>query len=103
MHHGTDFPAQELLHGTCVLSAPRRYPFRSGTPAEEELARVLPVLQRLRGRLKIPISIDTQKFEVAEAAVDAGAQMINDISGLRCDPRVAELAARRSVPLILMH
>jgi dihydropteroate synthase len=78
-------------------------PGASVTPAREELARVLPVLQGLRGRLKIPISIDTQKVEVADAAVDAGAQMINDISGLRSDPRLAELAARRLVPLILMH
>src|SRR2546430_7260717 len=78
-------------------------PGSSGTPAEEELARVLPVLQRLRGRLKIPISIDTQKFEVAEAAVDAGAQKINGISRLRCDPPVAEPSPRRAVPPILFH
>lgn len=78
-------------------------PGSSSTPAREELARVLPVLQGLRGRLKIPISIDTRKVEVAEAAADAGAQMINDVSGLRCDPRLAEVAARRCLPLILMH
>lgn len=78
-------------------------PGSSTTPVREELARVLPVLEGLRGRLKIPISIDTQKVEVAEAAVDAGAQMINDTSGLRFDPRLAELAARRCLPLILMH
>lgn len=78
-------------------------PGSSSTPAREELARVLPVLQGLRGRLKIPISIDTRKVEVAEAAVDAGAEMINDISGLRFDQRLAELAARRCLPLILMH
>jgi len=78
-------------------------PGSSGTSAEDELARVLPVLQGLRGVLKIPISIDTQKFEVAEAALDAGAEIINDISGLRNDPRLAGLTARRRVPLILMH
>jgi dihydropteroate synthase len=71
--------------------------------AREELARVLPVLQGLRGRIKIPISIDTRKSEVAAAAIDAGAQIINDISGLRSDPRLAEVAARRRVPLILMQ
>jgi dihydropteroate synthase len=71
--------------------------------AKEELARVLPVLRGLRGVLKIPVSIDTQKSEVAEAALDAGAQIINDISGLKSDPRIAEIAARYSVPLILMH
>jgi dihydropteroate synthase len=78
-------------------------PGSSATPAKEELARVLPVLQGLRGVLKIPISMDTQKLEVAEAALDAGAEILNDISGLKSDPRLAELAARRRVPLILMH
>ncbi len=78
-------------------------PGSSGTSAKEELARALPVLQGLRGVLRIPISIDTQKLEVAEAALDAGAEIINDISGLRSDPRLAALAARRRVPLILMH
>jgi dihydropteroate synthase len=78
-------------------------PGSSGTPASEELARVLPILQELRGVLKLPISIDTQKIEVAEAALDAGAEIINDTSGLHCDPRLATLAARRRVPLILMH
>ena len=78
-------------------------PGSDGVSAKEELARVLPVLQALRGRLKIPISIDTQRSEVAEAALDAGAQMINDISGLESDPLIAEVAARRRVPLILMH
>jgi dihydropteroate synthase len=70
---------------------------------EVELRRVLPVLGGLRRLLKIPISIDTQKAEVAEAALDAGAQIINDVSGLKNDPRIAEVAARRRVPLILMH
>jgi dihydropteroate synthase len=78
-------------------------PGSSGTSAKEELARVLPVLQGLRGVLKIPISIDTQKLEVAEAALDAGAEIINDISSLKSDPRLAALAARRRVPLMLMH
>jgi dihydropteroate synthase len=78
-------------------------PGSGGTSAEEELARVLPVLQGLRGVLKIPISIDTQKSEVAEAALHAGAEIINDISGLKNDARMAKVAARQGVPLILMH
>jgi dihydropteroate synthase len=78
-------------------------PGSSGTSAEEELARILPVLEGLRDRLKIPISIDTQKAEVAEAAIAVGAEIINDISGLKNDPRLAGVAARRRVPLILMH
>jgi len=71
--------------------------------AAEELARLLPVLKALRHRLKIPISIDTQKSSVAEIAIGAGAEIINDISGLKHDPRIAEVAARYRVPLILMH
>ena len=78
-------------------------PGSSGTPAETELGRILPVLEGLRGRLKIPIAIDTRKAQVAEAAVSAGAEIINDVSGLRSDPRIAEVAHRRDVPLILMH
>ena len=74
-----------------------------GISAEEELRRVLPVLKGLKGRLRIPLSIDTVKAEVAEAALAAGAEMINDISGLRFDPRLAVVAQRRRVPLLLMH
>jgi dihydropteroate synthase len=61
------------------------------------------VLQGLRGQLKIPVSIDTQKARVAEMAIGAGAEILNDISGLKHDPRMAEVAARLGVPLILMH
>jgi dihydropteroate synthase len=71
--------------------------------ADEELARVLPVLNMLRGRLKIPISIDTNKSQVAEAAAEAGAEIINDVTALQRDPRIAEVARRRKLPLILMH
>jgi dihydropteroate synthase len=72
--------------------------------AAEELRRVLPVIQRLRRRLpKTPISIDTRKAEVAEGAVEAGANILNDVSGLRFDPRLADVARRRQTPLVLMH
>jgi len=73
------------------------------TPASEELDRILPVLEALRGRLKIPISIDTRRTSVAELALRAGAELLNDVSGLKSDPRIAEVAARHGVPLILMH
>jgi len=69
----------------------------------EELARLLPVLEALRGKLKIPISVDTRNSSVAEIAIGAGAAMINDVSGLRHDPRIAEVAAKHRVPIILMH
>lgn len=78
-------------------------PGSTGTAADTELARILPVLEGLRGVLKIPISVDTRKSEVADAAIRSGAQIINDISGLRSDPRIAEVARRRGAPLILMH
>ena len=78
-------------------------PGSEGVPAEEELRRVLPVLDGLRGKLKIPISIDTTKSQVAEAAAIAGAEILNDVTGLRADPRIADVARRRKLPLILMH
>jgi dihydropteroate synthase len=78
-------------------------PGSRGTSTEEELARVMPVLKALRGVLSIPISLDTRKADVAEAALSAGVSIINDISGLKTDSRTAEVAARHGVPLILMH
>jgi dihydropteroate synthase len=71
--------------------------------AAEEMRRVIPVLEKLRGRLKIPISVDTSKSEVAEAAAYQGAEMLNDVTALRADPRMAEIARRLKLPLILMH
>ena len=78
-------------------------PGSEGISTEEELRRVLPVLTGLRFKLHIPISIDTQKADVAEAAVGAGAEIVNDISGLRSDPRIAEVARKHKLPLVLMH
>src|SRR6202047_1750256 len=78
-------------------------PGSQGISVEEELRRVLPVLEKLRGRLKIAISIDTSKAEVAEAAAVAGAEILNDVTALRGDPRLADIARRRKLPLILMH
>jgi len=69
---------------------------------DEELRRVIPVLERLVGKVKVPLSVDTYKFEVARRALDAGAEMVNDIWGLKQEPRLAELAAERAVPIILM-
>ena len=85
------------------IGAESTRPGSEGISGEEELERLLPVLQGLRGRLKIPISIDTQKSRVAELAIGAGAEMLNDISGLKSDPAIAEVAAQHGVPLILMH
>jgi dihydropteroate synthase len=71
--------------------------------ASQELDRILPVLEGLQGRLKIPVSVDTRRSAVAELAVRAGAEIINDVSGLKNDARIAEIAAKYGVPLILMH
>ncbi|MGE0131835.1 MAG: dihydropteroate synthase [Blastocatellales bacterium] len=71
--------------------------------AGEELDRVIPVIEALKGQLRIPISIDTTKSEVARAAIDAGAEIINDISGLRFDLALACVAAESGAALVLMH
>ncbi|MBI5968207.1 MAG: dihydropteroate synthase [Deltaproteobacteria bacterium] len=70
---------------------------------EEEAQRVIPVIQDLSQRIEIPISIDTRKARVAEKALEAGAEMVNDISALRFDERLAEVVAERRVPVVLMH
>jgi dihydropteroate synthase len=70
---------------------------------EEELRRILPVIQILRSKLRIPMSVDTRRADVAEAALDAGAEILNDVSALRMDARLGEVARRARAPLILMH
>jgi dihydropteroate synthase len=71
--------------------------------AEEELARVLPVIKRLVKRFTVPISIDTTKASVARAALDAGAAIVNDISALRFDSQIADEVAKSGAGLVLMH
>jgi dihydropteroate synthase len=78
-------------------------PFARPVDAQEELDRVLPVIEKLAGRVPVPISIDTNKAVVAEAALKAGAALINDISALRMDARMGPLAAEHDVPVVLMH
>ena len=69
----------------------------------EELQRVIPVIERLATKSPVPISIDTTKSSVARAAIAAGAEIVNDISGLRFDPLIADEAARAKAGLVLMH
>ena len=71
--------------------------------ADEELARVLPVIEALEAEIDIPVSIDTYKAAVAERAVAAGADMINDVWGFVRDPDMARVAAEAGVPVVLMH
>jgi dihydropteroate synthase len=71
--------------------------------ADEEMARVVPVIETIRRDSEALISVDTYKASVAEAALEAGADIVNDVWGLRADPALAEVAARHSAPVILMH
>jgi len=72
-------------------------------PIEVELARVTPVLERLGKRLRVPISIDTRRAEVARVALESGAAIINDITALEHDPKMPPLAARTKCAVVLMH
>jgi dihydropteroate synthase len=79
-------------------------PGAAEVPADQEIARVVPVLAALRARgVVVPISVDTRKAAVARAALDAGADLVNDVSGLLHDPALARLVADRGVPVVLMH
>lgn len=78
-------------------------PFADPVSLAEEMARVIPLIRAIRQHSDIPISIDTYKAAVAEAALEAGADLINDISALRFDPAMVHLAARTGVPVVLMH
>ncbi len=69
---------------------------------EEELSRVVPVVRAIRRDMDLPLSVDTYKYEVAEACIDAGADITNDIWGLKQEPRLADLAARNNAALVLM-
>jgi len=78
-------------------------PFSDVTPTEEELHRVIPVIKAIRARSALFLSVDTYKATVAKEAIDAGADMINDVSGLTFDPRIGDVAARSGVPVVIMH
>jgi dihydropteroate synthase len=71
--------------------------------AQTEMGRVLPVIAGLKARMAAPISIDSYKAEVAEAALAAGASIVNDVWGAQRDPRIADVAARAGAPIVLMH
>lgn len=71
--------------------------------AEEEMNRILPVIEAIKANIDIPVSVDTYKSDVAEAAILAGADLINDIWGLKADPRMAEVIAKHQVACCLMH
>lgn len=78
-------------------------PYSDPVDADEEHRRVVPVIERLRGQIEIPISIDTSKASVARAAINAGAEIINDVTGLEGDPAMVALAAEMRVGVCVMH
>ncbi|MGH9443973.1 MAG: dihydropteroate synthase [Thermoanaerobaculia bacterium] len=82
---------------------PPRYGPAEEVPVSEEIRRVLPVIERLAGKIGIPISIDTRKAEVARAALKAGAAILNDVTALRHDPAMAAVVAEAGAGVILMH
>jgi dihydropteroate synthase len=94
--------AQEGAHILDVGGESTR-PGAEPVDAETELQRVVPVIEALSREVDLPISIDTYKAEVAAAALDAGAHLVNDVWGLRMDPALAGLCAQRQVPVIVMH
>ncbi len=71
--------------------------------AEEELRRTIPVVERLARELDVPVSVDTYKADVAKAAIEAGAALVNDVYGFRREPRLAAVAAEAGVPAVAMH
>ncbi len=85
------------------IGAESTRPGSSPVPEKEQLRRLRPVLRQLARKVKAPISVDTTSARVAEAVLDAGAGMINDISGLTFDRRMAKVVARAGVPIIVMH
>jgi dihydropteroate synthase len=78
-------------------------PGHTPVDVEEELRRVIPVIEGLVAKVSVPVSIDTRKAQVARRAVEAGASIINDVWGLQRDPALAELCASHGLPIVLMH
>jgi dihydropteroate synthase len=100
IEHGIEMAEQ----GAAIIDigAESTRPGAESVGANEQMKRVLPVIEKLAGKIKVPISIDSKNYEVAKAALDAGAAIINDITAL-ADEKTAVLAAEKKVPVILMH
>ena len=99
--HGLQL-AQEGAHILDIGGESTR-PNADEVAVEEEIARVVPVIEALANKVRIPISIDTTKATVARRALAAGAAIINDVGALRLDPQMVEVAAEYGVPVMLMH
>lgn len=103
--HALNHAQQMIAEGADIIDVGGESTRPGGEPvsAEEEIKRVVPVIEALVARTNTPISVDTTKSEVARAALDAGAAIVNDISALRFDFYVADAAARTGAGLVLMH
>lgn len=108
-YHGVDAALkraeQMISEGAAILDIGGESTRPGYTPVseEEEMERILPVVEAVKKRLDIPVSVDTYKGVVAEAAILAGADLINDIWGLKADAKMAEIVARHKVACCLMH
>jgi dihydropteroate synthase len=108
---GSDIPAmveqarrfQEEGADILDVGAESTRPGHEPISAEEELKRLIPALEAIAAETSLPISVDTYKSEVARRALDSGAVIINDVWGLKADPKIAEVAAAGGAPLVLMH
>lgn len=105
-------PQEAVLHGVRMteegadlldIGGESTRPGSDPVSLDEELRRVMPVIEGLAQRVKVPLSIDTTKSRVAETALQAGAEMVNDTSGLQDDPPIASVAARHGAAMVLMH
>jgi len=109
-HHAA--PDQAIAHAHALIRAgadildiggESTRPGAKAVSVQEEMDRVMPVVQRLVGKTSIPISIDTRRPEIAQASIEAGAQIWNDVSALRTSPNSLQTAADLNVPVVLMH
>ncbi|MDP2318424.1 MAG: dihydropteroate synthase [Acidobacteriota bacterium] len=103
--HAADLAAAMEAAGADIidLGAESTRPGATPVGTADELARVRPVLEAMASRVRVPISIDTYKSEVAEFALGEGVSIVNDISGLHYDPRLGPLTAAKGAPIVLMH
>lgn len=101
LHH-----VEEMVRAGCDLldlGAESTRPGFTPVPSDEEIGRLLPVIEAVKAHFDVPISVDTYKWETAQAALSAGADLINDIRGLHPDPQMLDVIAAHDVPCILMH
>ncbi len=112
MAQSNDFVARAVAHAERLLAdgadlldigGESTRPGSQPITADEERARVIPVIERLRPKVGAPISIDTYRADTARAALDAGADLVNDVWGLRMDAEMKHIVAQRGVPVVIMH